>query len=599
MASQQALGPVERPYRVNFTLSGPPSTASSRTASPAPTPPYSSSFKTEFLDQDDPGCRPMNVYDATLPAWRAAVRRKLVASIRVESVIVAKMQDAIRSPFLDSYFVHTSALGTHTFFMTFLPMLFFFGYDELGRGLIVVLCLGIYFTSVAKDLFCSPRPFAPPVTRLTIGTHHLEYGMPSTHSTNSVSLALFFFAHIHDLAFPTSGAAPTLSLPAYAGLTAALALYASSIVFGRLYTAMHSFSDCAVGVLLGFYLWLAHTSFAGIPLSLTFPLPSFLSSLLNSSASTFTYTTTLLRGWGWGAHLDAWVLRSPSSLRVPLTLIPLALLAVNQHPQPVDDCPCFEDAIAIGSVMIGMLVGRWGAVRWGWGTSGGAVGVVMPGSGWVWALTEGVEGNVTGAGTWATVERGWGDVGVWWGAAVLKMVFGILVIFAWRLVAKAAMHRALPPTFRFLATLMRLPHRRFYTPATDYTRVPPAAALRPIPSVIDLTSGAGVGVEVGGIGSGSGAYSLLGTEKNVNASGLRRRADAVEAARGGSSPTEGDMGLGPGGELELEDGQGAEVKHYDADVLTKLIVYAGIAVLACEALPVLFERFGWGIRSSP
>jgi hypothetical protein len=68
--------------------------------------------------------------------------------------------------------------------MMALPACFFFGFDELGRGcvlgqnllyrsnglsysLIMVLATGIYCTSVAKDLFCSPRPFSPPVTRLS------------------------------------------------------------------------------------------------------------------------------------------------------------------------------------------------------------------------------------------------------------------------------------------------------------------------------------------------------------------------------------------------------------------------------------------------
>ncbi|KAF8217626.1 PAP2 superfamily-domain-containing protein [Mycena galopus ATCC 62051] len=455
--------------------------------------------------------------------------------------------------------------------MTFLPMLFFFGYPELGRGLIVVLCLGIYFTSVIKDLFCSPRPFAPPVTRLTIGTHHLEYGMPSTHSANAVSLALFFWAYIHELAFPPPSALPSLSLPAYAALTTGLAVYATSIVFGRLYTAMHSFSDCAVGVFIGAVLWLAHTSFPGIPVSLTVPLPSFLVTAF-SLPSNLIYTTTLLRGWGAGALLDAWVLHTPSSLRVPFTLIPLALLAVNQHPQPVDDCPCFEDAIALGSVVLGMFVGRWGAVRWGAHVPG--AGVMMPGSGWVF--------DVDG---WTPVERDWSAVGIWWAAAIAKMAFGILVIFAWRLVAKAALHRALPPTFRFLATLMRLPNRRFYTPATDYTSVPPVGALRPIPSVIDLTSTAGV--EVGGIGSGSGSGGATLLNGNGKGGLLRRRVETVEAARG---VEESDAAL---------DDEGREVKHYDADVLTKLIVYVGIAVLACEVMPVLFETVGWGVRSWP
>ncbi|KAJ6572208.1 hypothetical protein B0H19DRAFT_679958 [Mycena capillaripes] len=90
----------DRPH-VSFTLSGPSSVASSRTSSPAPTPP--ASLREEYLLEkavlDDPGSRPMDVYDATLPPWRAAVRRALVAQIRVESVLVAKMQVSIRRLF--------------------------------------------------------------------------------------------------------------------------------------------------------------------------------------------------------------------------------------------------------------------------------------------------------------------------------------------------------------------------------------------------------------------------------------------------------------------------------------------------------------------
>ncbi|KAJ7249383.1 sphingosine-1-phosphate phosphatase [Mycena rebaudengoi] len=472
-----------------------------------------------------------------LPAWRAAIRRQLVKSIRVESEIIAKMQEAIRTPWLDKYFVNTSALGSHTFFMAFLPILFFFGYDEMGRGLIIVICLGIYITSVAKDLICAPRPFAPPVTRLTIGTHHLEYGMPSTHSTNCVSIALFFFGHLHELAFPVDFATPSLSLPTYVMLTVGLLWYATSIVFGRLYTAMHSFTDCITGVLLGAGIWLAHSSFRGFPVALSLALP------FSPSASPLTLDFTLLRGLGLGSYLESWVLRTPSSLRVPFTLIPLALLAVNQHPQPVDDCPCFEDAIAIGSVVLGMLVGRWGCRPTATAPPASARGSPPRGRGRTSACG--------GAPRW------------------LKTVFGICVIFVWRLLAKAALHRALPPTFRFLATrVTRLPHRRFYTPATQYTSVPPMGALRPIPSVLDLPT---TGVEVGGIGSGSGAYNGIGDGKG----GLRRRAEVVEAARGGDAD-EVDDGLGEGADAA------GNVKHYDADVLTKVIVYAGIGVLACE-----------------
>jgi hypothetical protein len=88
------------------------------------------------------------------------------------------------------------------------------------------------------------------------------------------------------------------------------------------------------------------------------------------------------------------------------------LLAINQHPQPVDDCPCFEDAIAFFSVVLGSLVGKWAMAH----SAADAVGplAIMPGSGWLYEF-----------GEWVQVERTWADEGLWWSAAVLKMVVGM------------------------------------------------------------------------------------------------------------------------------------------------------------------------------
>ncbi|KAH9005603.1 hypothetical protein EDB86DRAFT_2879445 [Lactarius hatsudake] len=52
-------------------------------------------------------------------------------------------------------------------------------------------------SSYLKDLVCSPRPYAP-VVQLAVGDHHLEYGLRSTHSTNSASMALVLGAHVYD-----------------------------------------------------------------------------------------------------------------------------------------------------------------------------------------------------------------------------------------------------------------------------------------------------------------------------------------------------------------------------------------------------------------
>jgi len=89
---------------VHFTLSAPPSEASSRSSSPAPLSPlYQKDFIQEYYDEkinhiyDDktPGRQPKDVYDTTLPWWRAAIRRKLVASVHRESRVIAQMQVSV------------------------------------------------------------------------------------------------------------------------------------------------------------------------------------------------------------------------------------------------------------------------------------------------------------------------------------------------------------------------------------------------------------------------------------------------------------------------------------------------------------------------
>lgn len=136
----------------------------------------------------------------------------------------------------------------------------------------------------------------------------------------------------------------------------------------------------------------------------------------------------------------------------------------------------------------------------------------------------------------------------------------------------------LPPIFRYLSQLVTLPHRRFYTPATDYKNVPQhdqdADPLRrAIPSVIDLPGM--VELEVDTVGESTarrkhGSNHDLGgrvvKQRNGNGKGA-----AVNGARGAkvvnrearSVKEKEALGLGieeMGGKAEVET-----VKHYDAD----------------------------------
>jgi membrane-associated phospholipid phosphatase len=65
-----------------------------------------------------------------------------------------------------------------------------------------------------------------------MSTHAHEYGFPSSHSTNSVTIALFFAHFIWERQ-------DSLGSLSY-GLYMLLAVYAISVVGGRLYTGMHS-----------------------------------------------------------------------------------------------------------------------------------------------------------------------------------------------------------------------------------------------------------------------------------------------------------------------------------------------------------------------
>lgn len=591
------LGANNAPTR--FSLSLPSTADSSRNSSPAPglRRKYNAKQGSELdpgLDES-PGQMPVDVYDTILPPWRARIRKMVVKRVEKESETIANMQKYIRTPFWDAYFVYTSSLGTHTFFMAALPTLYFFGYDEFGTSLIVILAFGVYFTSVIKDLVCSPRPFAPPVTRLSIGSHHLEYGLPSTHSTNSVSIALFLFAIVYQLTYPSSSHSnistePTLSPQTFSFITSFLCIYAFSIVFGRLYTAMHSFTDCAIGGFLGALIWWAETSWTGIPIRLLSPSTPFhpttvlinilqflnigdpLPSTALSSPTPLGVIIQLGHGLGLGRSLCSWV--KNGGWEVPLILIPLCLLAVNQHPQPVDDCPCFEDAIAFGSVVLGILLGKWAVSKLGIPSFSG----IMPGSGWQHSSDNG----------WIQVPRQWDDILVWWFLAILKLVFGILAIFTWRLIAKSALRLVLPPTFRLLAKAFRLPKRRFYTPATEYISVPSefskeGGVFHTIPSVIDLPTGSGMGV-VDGIANGNG-----------NGTGIKGRGKDVKLRVSGLMAKDQ-----PGnGEMQEKDKEGEPITHYDADVLTKLVVYSGIGIMASLTLPALYDYLGWGLSSWP
>lgn len=174
-----------------------------------------------------------------------------------------------------------------------------------------VLACGVYFSGFVKDMLCLPRPLSPPLTRITMSkSAALEYGFPSTHSTNAIS-AVYYCMHVLN---QTDKSATEKFI-----LHSIFLIYGASIVLGRLYCGMHGFSDVVVGSLLGVLLAYLQCEY--------------------------------------GPALDAYMYNG--GLREVLIVILVILVLIRIHPEPADSCPCFDDSVAFFGVLIGQEFSNW------------------------------------------------------------------------------------------------------------------------------------------------------------------------------------------------------------------------------------------------
>lgn len=401
------------------------------------------------------------------------------------------------------------------------------------------------------------------------GSAALEYGFPSTHSTNAVSV-VYYALHV----LKTED--PNLSSTSSKGLQVALYIYATSIILGRLYCGMHGFFDVITGSVLGALIGAAQCR--------------------------------------WGVPFDDWLYSS--SAKGLLVLVVLILILVRIHPEPADDCPCFDDSVAFAAVMIGCEAASWHFARSVYSASTTGRSVVP-----------------------FSLEK------IGWTVATLRIVMGIVAVFAWRGLMKPVLLRILPPLFRVIENLgLDLP-RRFFMPASQYETVPkqrmednviPSA--RDIPRLLSNLK-RNRAISVGPQSQADALETLAVREKHrrdsITAANLRvpgakdsyfAQPDTAVKASGRHSRKRSSsldqfraqMGLGadmlspmavftpmPEDELSPADQERNYLQQkemfanllkprvrYDVEVVTKLIVYVGIAVIAIEVNPVLFARLG-------
>lgn len=326
-----------------------------------------------------------------------------------------------------------------------------------------ILASGVFITGFLKDLFSLPRPLSPPLHRITMsGSAALEYGFPSTHSANAVSVAVYALYTLRS---------PECQLQASTKLLLEVLSYgyAISIVLGRLYCGMHGFLDVIVGSILGAAISIVECT--------------------------------------WGAQYDNYLHNSDWSAAATVALVIIILIRI--HPEPADDCPCFDDSVAFSSVLIGIEVGGW---HYATGN---------------WASNKPVPGTVP-----FSLEH------LGWAKTIARVVIGVLVIFAWKEVMKPALLKCLPHLFRVIEKYGFILPRKFFMPASEYNKIPAHQKLDNVmPSVSDLPNllnsirhpGRGRSVSIGPQ-SAADAYETLAYRE-------KRRRDSLTGDSEATSPS--------------------------------------------------------------
>lgn len=259
-----------------------------------------------------------------------------------------------------------------------------------------ILASGVFLSGFIKDLWCLPRPLSPPLQRITMsGSAALEYGFPSTHSTNAVSVAVYALYLLNT----DTSLSPKINML----LQVVFYFYAFSIVLGRLYCGMHGIFDVIIGSILG-----AAISFAQC------------------------------------AYGDAFDCYIHTALQRDILIVVLTILVlVRIHPEPADDCPCFDDSVAFAGVVIGIECGSWHFAK----------------SDYSWSQP------IPG-----TVPFDFESMG--WTVIIARIVFGVMTIFLWREFMKPFMLRVLPPVFRVVDKLGLTHPRKFFKQSSEYERIP-------------------------------------------------------------------------------------------------------------------------------
>ena len=203
-------------------------------------------------------------------------------------------------------------MGSHTFYVIFLPMPVWFGYFEQTRDLVYILGYSIYLSGFLKDYWCLPRPKSPTVKRSTLSEYTAkEYGAPSSHSANAMGASMYFIYCIW--------VCSNLNLFLKTFYTGLAMVYYMTLVIGRIYCGMHGLLDIISGSICGVVCF-----------------------------STRMWLRYIFKDFHSGEYFA-----------FPFISMAVGLLLLYKHVRPVDECPCFVDSVAFIGVISGYEVGDW------------------------------------------------------------------------------------------------------------------------------------------------------------------------------------------------------------------------------------------------
>lgn len=251
-------------------------------------------------------------------AVRAALRPTVLRYVEggMSSVVWAQR---FRHPLLTRAFNASAHTVSVQFYVTVLPFCIWIFGDSLGWRLCFLMTASLYVGNSLKDLFGAPRPFSLAAAKAgseaaalladhdseDFRVHAKEYGLPSSHTMNTLALNFYIVHHLVEQLAP----GPTLAAALY-GTALAWVLW---IAFSRLYLGFHTPIDIYVGAVYGAVLLLL-----------------------------YTHVDDLLDGWLVSSKLSG------------MELLAVLVVLLRLHPRPLTYTPSFEYTVSFAGVSFGI-----------------------------------------------------------------------------------------------------------------------------------------------------------------------------------------------------------------------------------------------------